>query len=72
MNEARRHAITASELLAGVERRSEQLARMTAQDKMQMIATGAVARENADAKWTVELATLTALALGQTEEVYDG
>jgi hypothetical protein len=74
MNEARRHAVTASELLGNTERFSERLAAMTPDEHMQMIATGGFARANADLHWTAELAiahALTALALIQTEDLGD-
>jgi hypothetical protein len=50
MTEARRHAITASELLAGAERFTERLANMTPDERLQMVATGGITRANADLK----------------------
>jgi hypothetical protein len=71
MSEARVHAITASELLAGITRAAARLDELTEDQRLQMAATGGYARHNADMRWTVELAlanALTALALSMTEE----
>lgn len=70
MNEPRRHAITASELLASTERFSDRLANMTPEEQLQMTVSGGFSRANADLRWTVELAAthaLAALALAATE-----
>lgn len=71
MSEARRHAITASELLTQVESHEERLRGLSDDERLQMVVTGGFSRANADKKWTVEVATahaLVALALSQTEE----
>lgn len=71
MNEARRHAITASEMLGGAERFSERLTNLTPDERLQMAVTGGFSRANADLKWTIDLAVahaLSALALALTSE----
>jgi hypothetical protein len=69
---AREHAVIASELLASEERYARQLEALTPEQRLQMVATGAVRQSNADREWTVALAqahAVTALALASTENV---
>lgn len=70
LSDARKHAVTASELLESTERFSDQLANMSDDQRLQMAVTGGFTQANQDMRWTVELATahaLAALALAQTE-----
>jgi hypothetical protein len=70
LSEARRHAITASELLAGTEALSARLDAMTPEERLQMAIAGGFSRVNVDLRWTVELAialSLAALALARTD-----
>lgn len=74
MSDARRHAVTASELLALTERLTEQLDALTDDERLQMIVTGGMEKSNTDLHWTVEVATahaVTALALAATEQERD-
>lgn len=71
MNEARRHAITASELLASTDRVAERIKNLTLDERMQMVVSGETSRLNADLAWTVDLAqahALTAIALAHTDD----
>lgn len=69
--EARRHAVTAAELLDGCDRFSARLAGLSPDEHLQMVATGQIGQANRDLAWTVDLATahaLAALALQITAE----
>ena len=66
MNEPRWHAERADELLAGIAQLSSQLEAMTREERDEAARLGALARANADLRWTAQLAVahaLTALAL---------
>jgi hypothetical protein len=70
VSEARRHAVTASELLAQTERFADRLASLTPDEHLQMVTGGGFGRANADLHWTVELAVahaLAAIALSHTD-----
>jgi len=70
---AREHAEKASELLEGIERMDERLAKLDEMEQLQMHATGGGRRANADREYSCRLATahaLTAQALvATTDEV---
>lgn len=68
--DSRRHALTASELLNNVEELEAKLRNLSADERLQLHATGRVRGVNEDLRWTVQLAlahAVTALALGRIE-----
>lgn len=72
--EARRHAITASELLEQLDVYRDRLKNMTDDERLQLAAAGAVSQLNADMQFTIDLAAAhaaTAIALQTTEEPQD-
>jgi hypothetical protein len=63
---ARSHARRASQLLVEVEATAQRLEKMSAEERVGLVATGTVQRVNRDLEWTVSLAhahATTALAL---------
>lgn len=60
------HALRARALLAGAEELERRLADATPEQRLELAASGAIGRVNADLRWTAELAianALTAIAL---------
>ena len=71
IDEARSHAVAASELLRSVERFSDRLENLTADERLEMAVTKGFSRANASLEWSTQLAiahALAALALTQTDE----
>lgn len=69
ITEARRHAVTASQLLANLETFAQDMSNLTPDQRLQLIATGRLARLNESQEWTKDLAVahaLAALALAMT------
>jgi hypothetical protein len=65
------HAYQAAALLAGIDRRAEQLENLSDEDRLQMIAAGSFSRVNADLSWTATLAiahALTSIALALSDD----
>ena len=67
---ARRHAVTASQLLVNLDNFAEEMRTIDPHRRLELIASGSVAQMNEDQKWTKDLAVahaLAALALHLTE-----
>ena len=74
-DDARTHAVTASQLLGNADEFSRALQTQTAEQRLHMIASGGVERANADLDYTIRVATahaLAAIALHMTEDGSDG
>lgn len=62
ITEARRHAVTASQLLGNLETFAQDMSSLTPERRLQLVASGGLARLNENQDWTRELAVAHALA----------